>query len=55
MEAALRLLRQGNVDVIILWEKKLTYRIHVHQRERYSVWATEAESRHWGGIAVIWR
>ena len=39
----------------ILQVMKLTDRIHARQGEGYSVWAKEAESRHWGGVAVVWR
>ena len=50
LEATLWVPRQGNIDVGVLQEKKLTDRIHARQGEGYSVWATEAESRHRGGI-----
>ena len=42
MESALRVLQQGNVDVGMLQETKLIDRIHVRQREGYSLWSTEA-------------
>ena len=48
MEVALRALRQGNVDMGILQETKLTDGIHARQGEGYSVWVTEAESRQRG-------
>ena len=55
LEVELRALRQGNVDVGILQETKLTDRIHERQGEGYYVWATEAERRHRGRILVVWR
>ena len=39
----------------VLQETKLTDGIHAHQGEGYSVWVTEAESRHRGVIVVFWR
>ena len=41
LEAALRALRQGNVDVGILQKTKMADGIHVRQGEGYSVWVTE--------------
>ena len=55
LEAALRDLRQGNVDVGVLQETKLTDSIHVCQVEGYFLWVTKAENRHWGVVAVVWR
>ena len=55
MEAELRVLFQGNVDVGILQETKLTNRIHEQQGYWYSAFSTEAEIRHWEGIFVFWR
>ena len=50
MEAVLRELRQGNVDVGVLQETKLTYRICVRQGEGYFLRKKEAESKHRGVI-----
>ena len=55
MVVALWALRQGNVDVGVLQDTKLEYGIHVQQGERYSVWATEADIRHQGGISIVLR
>ena len=52
---ALQALRQGNVDVGVLQETKLTDEIHMRQGEGYSVLTTAAEIRHRGGVAVVWR
>ena len=54
LEAALQDLRQGNVDVGVLQETKLTDGIHARQGEGYYVWATEAERRHQWRISVFW-
>ena len=48
MEEALRDFHQGNVNVGVLQEAKLTRRIHTRYRAGYSVWATHVESRHRG-------
>ena len=48
-------LRQGNIDVGVIKETKLTDRIHARQGEGYSIWATWAEIKHRGGIEVVWR
>ena len=45
MEAAL-----GNFGLGIIQEKILTNRIHMHYGAVYSVWATEQESCHRGGV-----
>ena len=55
MEAELRALRKGNVDVGFFQEAKLTDMIRARQGEGYSIWAIEAEIRHWGGMEVLWR
>ena len=33
----------------------MTDGIHARQEVGYSVWVTEVESRHRGGISVVWR
>ena len=53
LEADMRALRQGNVDVGVLQETKLTYRIHIRQGEGYSICVIEAEIRNQGGISVV--
>ena len=55
LETALRALQQGNVDVGFLKEKKLMQDIHTGHGAEYNVWATEAESRHQGGVVVVWQ
>ena len=52
---ALRALHQGNIDIGVLQELKLTQGIHTWNGSGYDVWATEAEIHHRGGIAVAWR
>ena len=46
--------RAGGLEAA-LRAKKLTDGIHERQGEGYSVWGTEAESRHRGGIELVWR
>ena len=53
LEAALRALKQGNVEVGVLQEMKLKKGIHTRYGVGYAVWETEADSRHWGIFAVI--
>ena len=55
LETTLRALRQGNVDVGFLQEKKLTQGIHTRHDVGYGVWAAEVESRYRGRVAVFWR
>ena len=55
LEAALRAMNQVNVYVDILQETKLWDRIHARQGAGYAVWASTAESRHRGGVSVVWR
>ena len=52
LEAALRALQQGNVNIGVLQEKKLTQGIHTQHGAGYDVWATEEKSQYWGGIAI---
>ena len=40
LDSALRELKQGNVNVGMLQETKLTKVIHTHHSAGYSVWAT---------------
>ena len=46
LETALRALRQGNIGIRVLQETKLAGGIHTRRISGYTVWATEAESRH---------
>ena len=47
-------MKQGNLDVGVLQETKLTEVIHTRYGAGYAIWATEAESRYRGGVAVVW-
>ena len=55
LEAELRLLRQGNVDRVVLQNKKLMDRINTSLVEGYSIYATVVENRHRGEVPVVWR
>ena len=55
LEADLRALKQGNVYVIVLKETKLVDGIHTQQGAGYAGWEIEADIRHQGLIAVVWR
>ena len=55
LETALRALRKGNIGIEVLQETKLTEGIHTRRILGYTVCATEADSRHQGGIAIFWR
>ena len=55
MEAALRALQQGNVDVGVLQETKLTRGVHTRYGDGYSVWEKYMESRHQRIVAVAWK
>ena len=55
LKAELQVLQQGNVRVRILQKMKLTLVIHTRYGAGYLLWATEAEIRHQGRMAVIWR
>ena len=50
----MRLIQQGNFRIEVLQETNITRGVHTQYSAGYQVWAMEAESRHWGGIAVIW-
>ena len=54
LESALLVLKQGNVDMGVQQETNITDGIHARQLVRYHVWETEAESRHWVGIELVW-
>ena len=55
LEAALRALQQRNVGIGVLQETNLTGGIHTRYIAGHKLWATEADSRHRGGIAIVWR
>ena len=55
MDTALCALQQGNIFIGVLQETKLTGGIHIQFSSGYKLWATEAEIRHRGGIAIVWR
>ena len=55
LEVALRVLRQGNVGVGFLQDKKLTYSTHTWYGAGYAIWVTETEIRHQVGVSVVWR
>ena len=56
LEAALRALQRGNVDIRVLKETKLTQGIHTRNGSGYDIWEMEVESWHQGrgGVAVVW-
>lgn len=51
LECALRELNNMNVDVIVITETKITNNAYTHQRFRYSICASKAQSTSCGGIA----
>ena len=55
MESALRGMSQANMDLGIFQEKKLTDGIYTRGSAGYSVVATDASSRHRGGVAIFHR
>ena len=55
LEMALRGMSQANMDLGILQETKLTYGIYTRRLAGYSVIATDAPSRHRGGVALFYR
>ena len=55
LEAALRGMSQANMDLGILQETKLTDGIYTRGSAGYSVVATDAPSRHRGGVAIFYR
>ena len=56
LEAALRGVSQANMDLGILQETKLTDGIYTRGSASYSVVATDAPSRHRGGVTIFhWR
>ena len=55
LEAALRGVSQANMGLSILQETKLTNGIYTCMLAGYSVVATDAPSRHRGGVAIFYR
>ena len=55
LEVALWGMSQANMDLGILQETKLTYGIYTPGSAGYSVVATDAPSRHRGGVAIFYR
>ena len=55
LEAALRGMSQANMDLGISQETKLTDGIYTRGLAGYSVVATDAPSRHRGGVAIFHR
>ena len=55
LKAALRGVSQANMDLCILQETKLTDGIYTRGLDGYSVVATDAPSRHRGGVAIFYR
>ena len=55
LEAALQGMSQANMDLVILQETKLTDGIHTRGLAGYSVVATDAPSRHRGGVKFFYR
>ena len=55
LEAAMRGISQANMDLGILQETKLTDGIYTRGSAGYSFVATDAPSRHCGGVAIFHR
>ena len=55
LESALWGMSQANMDLGILQETKCTYVIYTCELARYRVIATDAPSRHRGGVALLYR
>ena len=55
LEAALRAMAQANVDLGVFQETKLTEGTHTRRSSDYQVRATDAPSRHQGGVALFYR
>ena len=55
LEAALRGMSPAKMDLGILQETKLTDEIYTRRSAGYSVVATDAPSRHRGGVAIFYR
>ena len=55
LELALRGMSQANMDLGIFQETKCTYGIYTRESSGYRVVATDAPSRHRGGVALFYR
>ena len=55
LESALRGMAQANIDLGVFQETKCTDGIYTHQSAGYCVLATDAPSRHCGGVAIFYR
>ena len=55
LEAALRAMAQANVDLGVFQETKLTDDIYTRMSSGYRVIATNAPSKHQGGVALFYR
>ena len=55
MESALRGMAQANIDLGVFQEKKCTDVIYTRKSSGYRVVATDAPSRHRGGVALFYR
>ena len=53
LEAALRGMDQANMDLGVLQETKCTVGVYIQASAGYRVVATDAPSRHRGGIALL--
>ena len=54
LETALRGMSQANMDLVILQETKLTDGIYTRRSDGYSIIATDAPSRHRGGVTIFY-
>ena len=55
LEAALRVMAQENMDLGVLQENKCTDGVYTRASAGYRVVATDAPSRHRGGIALFYK
>ena len=55
LESALRGMAQANIDLGVFQETKCTDGIYTRLSARYRVVATDAPSRHRGGVALFYR
>ena len=55
LESALRGMSQANMDLGIFQDTKFTDGIYTRESARYHVVATDAQSRHHGGVALLYR
>ena len=54
LESALRVVAQANIDLGVFQETKCTDGIYTRESARYRVKATDAPSRHHGGVALFY-